>query len=146
MKIFLDSNILIAACGSQTGGSAYLFYVAEQNPSWHLLTSLLALQEAKRNVQKKLSKSNHILTKLILHHSLTVVNTPPLTLIKLAQTVITEKDAPILAAALMSQSDYFCTLDQKHFHTKKVKQWSKRYNLGIVTPGDLLVAWRDSKK
>lgn len=145
MKIFLDANIFVAACGSDTGGSNYLFVVAEQEPIWHLVTSRIAIQEARLNVQKKLPKKIKKFEELLLSPTVTVVDSPPPGLIMITQQIINAKDAPILAAAICVQADYMCTLDQKDFHTPKVKNWCKKYGMSIVTPGDLLLDWRNSQ-
>lgn len=146
MKIFLDANIFVAACGSDTGGSRYLFTVAEYEPTWHLLTSPYAIQEARLNVEKKLSKKLKKFNQLILAPTLTFVDSPPISVIAATQKVIVAKDAPILAAALCAQAKYICTLDQKDFNTLKVKFWCKKYNITVVTPGDLLLQWRKDQE
>lgn len=145
MKIFLDANIFVAACGNEKGGSSYLFEVAKHDATWHLLTSPLAIQEANKNVQTKLPKKMPALTSFILHPSLTIANSPSHVLVERLRGVITEKDVPILAAAIMVQADYLCTLDKKDFHNTKVKTWSERHGLNIVTPHDVLNLWRKSK-
>lgn len=145
MKIFLDANIFVAACGSDTGGSNYLFEVAKHEPAWHLVTSRIAIQEARLNVQKKLPKKFEQFERLLLSSTVTVVDSPPPALIAITQRIINPKDAPILAAAICVQADYMCTLDQKDFHTSKVRNWCKKYGMSIVTPGDLLLDWRNNQ-
>lgn len=142
MKIFLDANILIAATASETGGSHYLFLVAEQDPTWQLITSNYALAEAKTNIVKKLTMQYDNFIQLITSPNLTVVAPPPTALIHIAQHMINPKDAPILAAALFAQADALCTLDRKDFFTSMIQRAVKQYDLNIVTPGDLLTEWR----
>ncbi len=146
MKIFVDANIFVAACGSETGGSQYLFVVASQEPTWHLITSHLAVREARTNVQKKLPHALSTLEDLILVPSLTIVHPAPQAIVMESAQVIDEKDAPILAAAVCAQAQYLCTLDRKDFHNLKVKKWCKHQGITIVTPRDLLVQWRDSQR
>jgi uncharacterized protein len=146
MKIFLDANILVAACGSAQGGSRYLFYIAEQESAWHLLTSAYAVSEARANVERKLPGSLKHLSELLVSPQLTIVYPPSSPLITAARTVVPKKDAPILAAAIAAKADTLCTLDKKDFHTKSVKQWSKKYQLSITDPRALLTQWRNQKK
>src|SRR3989338_205061 len=131
MRIFLDANILIAATASPDGGSGYIFRVAENDASWQLLTSVYALQEARRNVLKKLPSCEQTLIKLIVAPELVFVHDPPRALVELANAVVPKKDAPILAAALSAKADVLCTLDIKDFHSKQVKDWCKKFNLRI---------------
>lgn len=144
MKIFLDANIFVAACGSATGGSRFLFSVAEIEASWHIVTSQFALQEARLNVQKKLPTKREIFEQLLISSQLTIIQTPPESTIKELRSIIAEKDAPILAAAVYGQVDVICTLDQKDFHNKKVKTWCQRFDISVLMPRDLLTSWRDS--
>lgn len=146
MKIFLDANIFVAACGSDTGGSQYLFRVAEHDPTWCLVTSAYALNEARKNIQKKMPQKMSIFVALATHASLVVVHPPPQAIIDIASSVIQKKDAPILAAALVAQADMLCTLDQKDFFTKKAKQFCRTYGMAIVLPGTLLKKWRDGQQ
>lgn len=146
MKIFLDANVVVAACGSRTGGSHYLFEVAAHDSTWHLLTTELALQEARKNVLHKLPLSYHHFETLVLSYPLTIIQSPPKRIISAAQRVINPKDAPILAAAVVARADYLCTLDMKDFHVTVVHSWAKKRSLKIVTPGDLLTLWRADQK
>lgn len=145
MKIFLDANIFVAACGSDTGGSRYLFRVAEHDSTWFLLTSAYALNEARRNVQKKMPDAISLFEELATHTSLIVIHPPSQSVLNIAATVISQKDAPILAAAVMAQTDVLCTLDQKDFFTKKAKQFCRTYGMAIASPGTLLKKWRDNQ-
>jgi predicted nucleic acid-binding protein len=142
MKIFLDANIFVAACGSATGGSRYLFSIADVTPAWQLLTSDLALREARRNIAHKMPECASVFSDLVIAHALTVVHDPPEALVAWASGVVNKKDAPILAAALSAKADVLCTLDRKDFHGASVKRACRAVGMGIVTPKDLLVEWR----
>lgn len=142
MKIFLDANIFVAACGSDQGASNYFFRIASKDPSLHLLTSPYAIVEARRNIEVKLSPFIGIFPDLINHPSLTIISEPPGKLVTLASSFIVHKDAPILAAALFCKSDILCTLDKKDFWTKSVKTFLEVKRLRLMTPGDVLKQWR----
>lgn len=144
MKIFLDANIFVAASGSATGASRYLWRVAEREASWQLLTSAYAIAEARRNVEQKLPRAMPEFRDLITARTLTVVHPPLAAFLKLARTTVPEKDGPILAAAIFAQADCVCTLDQKDFHRLPVKRHCARWGLKIVFPHDLLRQWRET--
>lgn len=146
MRVFLDTNIFVAACASEIGGSRYLFAVAKHDSSFQLITNSYALIEAKRNVVHKLPLSQKVLNDLITRKELLVMQDPPEALRLLASRRINAKDAPILAGALMSRSDILCTLDKKDFHTKRLKKWCSVFDISILTPGDVLTNWRRAKR
>lgn len=142
MRIFLDTSIFVAACASEIGGSRYLFAVAKIDLSFQLITNSYALVEAKRNILHKLPHSQNVLNSLITAKELLVTQDPPEALMLLASQKINNKDAPILAGALLSRSDILCTLDKKDFHRPIIKKWSSAFGISILTPGDILVHWR----
>lgn len=142
MRIFLDTSIFVAACASEIGGSRYLFAAAKNDLSLQLITNSYVLIEAKRNVLHKLPLSQNILNGFITAKELLVMQDPPEALRLLASRRINDKDAPILAGALLSRSDILCTLDKKDFHTKTLKKWSSLFGISILTPGDVLTHWR----
>ena len=142
MKIFLDANIIIAATGSDLGGSRYLFKIAEQNPHWQLLTSVYAIAEARANVLAKLSNRYAFFISLITSTALTVIHPPAETIIKLAHGLVPPKDEPILAAAISCSANILCTLNKKDFHTPRVRRRCRDWGIRIVLPKDLLEEWR----
>jgi len=146
MRIFLDANIFVAASGSDTGGSRYLFRIAEREHNWHLLTSAYVVNEARVNVRRAFPSHQTIFEQLITALPLTIVHDPPPSFFRIAQAVISPKDVPILAVAAFTRADFLCTLDQKDFHTPRVQKWSAQFNMKIVFPKDLLLRWRRDKR
>ncbi|MFA4831133.1 MAG: PIN domain-containing protein [Patescibacteria group bacterium] len=141
MRIFLDTNVLLAASGSETGASAYIFKIAEKE-KWQLMVNVFVIFEARANIEKKLPHCQTRFSELIKSRSLLIVH-DALDKMKIqAGKVIDKKDAPILAGALFSKADILCTLDKKDFFVKPVKDWSKRYGLKIMLPGDVLEMYR----
>ena len=51
MRIFLDTSVVLAACGRPSGGSRTVFELAPTN-GWRLLTSRYVLLEVARNLTK----------------------------------------------------------------------------------------------
>ena len=51
MKLFLDTSVLLAACGSEHGTSRELFRLAPLN-AWTLMATPYVLEETERNLSK----------------------------------------------------------------------------------------------
>ncbi len=137
MKIlFLDANIFFAATFSKTGGSAMLFKLAEKG-KFKLVTSLYALNEAKRNIIHK--KGNDFLPRFYeLASKLTAIDQESLESEELDkwEEWIVPKDAPILASATLQKVDYLITLDRKDFMNTHLKKAPLSFK--ILTPGEFL--------
>ncbi len=146
MRIFLDTSVFVAACASESGGSRYIFAIAQKDPSYQLITNSYAIVEAKRNVLHKLLLSYHFLQNLITSRTLVSMQDPPQALIRLAAGTIHEKDAPILAGAIFGHADILCTLDKKDFHTLTVKTFCSAFGITIQYPGDVVKQWRDKQR
>jgi predicted nucleic acid-binding protein len=59
MKLFLDTSVLLAACGSEKGASRELFRLAPSN-EWTLMTTPYVLEETKRNLPKLPSAASSV--------------------------------------------------------------------------------------
>lgn len=145
MRIFLDANIIIAACGSERGGSRALFDIAEKDQSIQLITSDYALREAKRNVEQKLPSAIMALRTLTKGPQLIIVREAPPLLTKSVTSIVPAKDAPILSAALFAHADYICTLDKKDFHSSSTREACNDLGVMIAAPADILLAWSHKK-
>ena len=106
MRIFLDANVLFSASNA-TSSIAQL--ISQIQTEHELVTSDVALEEARRNILAKRSKWKQAFTEL--SKSMIVVPTRTMKL----PVKLVDKDAPILSSAIKSQCDYFVTGDKKHF-------------------------------
>ena len=119
--VFVDSSVFFTATDSPTGGSAKLFTYKNIK----LVVSPLILTETERNVRKKL-QPYHLERFFRLVEMVQILNQDlDPNLIKKAQKVIEEKDAPILASAKLSRCDFLVTLDKKDFLVEKVAKFLK---------------------
>lgn len=132
-KVFLDSSVIIAGLASVTGGSHEILALAELKLIIPFISEDV-VSEVLRNVQKKLPNS--------LPYFFTLFKTLPFKIIdatekdmEYAKTLINEKDAPILAAAIAGQVDWLLSLD-KHFLTADL-QGKVSFNVG--SPKDFLL-------
>jgi predicted nucleic acid-binding protein len=135
VNLFLDSSVLLAACGSSRGASRTIFRHAPTN-GWTLLASPYVLSEVAKNVRhfssasltewRELAPSLHLVEDIV---TLDRINIFP-----------AAKDRPILLTALASAS-VLLTLDQADFAKLLGSEF---YGLKIMRPADLFVAERAS--
>jgi len=132
-KVFLDSSVIVAGLASVKGGSHEILALAELK----LITPFISedvIKEVLRNVQKKLPDS--------LLHFYTLFTTLPFKIIdatgkdiEYAKTLINEKDASILAAAITGQVDWLLSLD-RHFLTAELQG---KVSFTVGSPKDFLL-------
>ena len=139
MKVFLDSSVLVASCGSKTGASAFVLGYCRKKKIQGLV-SVEAVGEAKKNVLLKFGLiEKKRLGYLLKFSELVLVSPPTVEEIKECEKVINRKDAPISAASLKNRADFLLTLDKKHFFDPKVLKFSSE--LKIITPGDFVIKY-----
>jgi predicted nucleic acid-binding protein len=91
MKLFLDTSVLLAACGSDHGTSRELFRLAPLN-EWTLMTTPYVLEETEKNLPKLSSAASSAWRSL---KSDLVIRDDILTLNQLAVFPVA-KDRPVL--------------------------------------------------
>ena len=134
IKVFIDTNVLIAGVASVTGASATILDLCEAE-SIQMVISRQVLIEADRNFSSKLPGLVTQFRQFIRNLAPLMVEDPPATAVERAAALTAQKDASILAAALEAKVDYLITLDKKHFLKHKVK---KNIPIEICTPADFL--------
>ena len=132
-KLFLDANILFSATCSDSGASRMLFKLAKGDKV-SLLSSTYAIEEALKNIEKKLGsdKLPEFFVLLSLLDDL-IKNLIPS---DKYNGVVPKKDLPILLAAIELDVDYLITLDKKDFKTEKVENAQLPFK--IMIPGEFL--------
>lgn len=135
MKLFLDTSVLLAACGSEKGASRELFRLAPLN-EWTLLTTPYVLEETERNLPKLSAAADSAWQ--VLKPDL-VIRDDVLTLNQLAVFPVT-KDRPVLFSAL-AWADVLLTLDRNDFLTLLGDEF---YGLPVLKPGMFLERQRDA--
>ncbi|MBI3313993.1 MAG: PIN domain-containing protein [Candidatus Omnitrophica bacterium] len=136
LKVFLDANIYFSGSVSSEGAS-YLVLEMTRRKKIIVYSSKLVLREAERNLRLKSTpenlKSFHgYLQKTKIH----VIPAPEEKNLQGLEALIHPKDLPVLGAALAAKTDYFLTLDKKHFLTSLLQ--SKIKQPKILTPGDFI--------
>lgn len=113
LRVFLDANVLFTAAYSPDGLSALLIEIGAAG-RLVLLTSQLAVIEARRNLEAKRPKG---LARLDRHRrAVEVVTEPgPRDVDRLAPDRLAAKDRPILAAAIAARATHFVTGGRRDF-------------------------------
>ena len=134
MRLFLDTSVLLAACGSTKGASREIFRLAPLN-NWTLITTPYVLDEANRNLP--LLPDDATPQWLSLRPEL-VIRDDVLTLHQGVVFPVT-KDRPVLFSAL-AWTDVLLTLDRTDFATLLGDEF---YGLPVLKPGTFLERERD---
>jgi predicted nucleic acid-binding protein len=139
MKVFIDANAFFASASSPRGGSALVLKLGSKQV-FIPVTTEYALDEAERNIKKKLSDkelSRHydVISELGLSiQSVGVLSKENLLVL---EKILPLKDIPILLGAIMSSSEFLITLDRKHF-LKNKNIIDVGLSFKILTPGEFL--------
>jgi predicted nucleic acid-binding protein len=113
VKLFLDANILFTAAYSERGISRTLFRLAGAGRC-SLITSAYAADEARRNLAVKAPTALPEFGKLL--ETAALVREPaPAVIARMKKLPLTEKDAPIMAAAVEYGADILVTGDRRDF-------------------------------
>jgi predicted nucleic acid-binding protein len=132
-RIFADTSILIAGCGSKTGASRAVLTMAEIG-LFKLVVSEQVMEECQRNFQKKLPAAIPIFTQIIAAIDPEIKPNPQPAESERWKTIIEAKDTPILAAAVLAKVDRLLSLNTKDF-TAEV---AAKSGLVIQTPAEFI--------
>jgi predicted nucleic acid-binding protein len=131
MRIFLDANILFTAAHRPEGKSASVIQVAQEN-DWVLCTSRYALEEARRNLERKYPQC----LQTHLHQILNLEVIPEFPCSE-GLVNLPSKDLPIFFAALGGEAQILLTGDVKDFGAL-MNDKKKAKGLLIQTVNDFL--------
>jgi predicted nucleic acid-binding protein len=137
VRLFLDTSVVLAACGSATGASRAVFDAADHQ-GWELQTSAYVLREVEGNLPALSPDTRHnwIGLRPKLRSVADIVSFDWVTVFAPA------KDRPILFTAA-AWSDVLLTLDRRDFAELLGNRF---YGLSILKPGDFLRAERDASR
>jgi predicted nucleic acid-binding protein len=134
LRVFLDANVLFTAAYSPGGLSALLIEVGLAGRIT-LLTSPLAVIEAKRNLEAKRPTAVAAFERSLA--AFQVVTEPaPADVERLTPDELSAKDRPLLAAAIAGRATHFVTGDRKDFGRWMTRRAS--LPLRVVTPRQFL--------
>ena len=126
MTLFLDTSVLLAACGSRKGASQEIFRRAPKQP-WTLVTIPYVLEEVARNLKNLPSEASanwvHLRRQLTIEDNVLSLDRPTI--------FAPAKDRPILFSA-PGWADVLLTLDTSHFGELLDSEF---YGLAVLRPG-----------
>ncbi|HKK19372.1 MAG TPA: PIN domain-containing protein [Opitutales bacterium] len=136
MDLFLDTSVLLSACGSSKGASRYIIEsAAEQH--WQLKSAHYCREETLRNLKKLGAGAEAFFSKSLdrkIDWQLNALTTDDIIVFEKA------KDRPVLISALACKPDALLTLDRADFHERLGAQF---YGIAIRTPGEWLMELRE---
>jgi hypothetical protein len=137
MNLFLDTSVLLSACGSAKGASRFVC-VRGKGFGWELLTSGYCRNETLRNVPK-LGNDAVAAWNDDVEPGLRLVTD----VVSLDKVLVFEKakDRPVLVSALAAHCEVLLTLDHTDFHDAL---GSMIYGMKIRTPAEFLLEQRAS--
>ena len=138
-RVFLDSSVLVAGIISQTGASSAILDLGEAGEIIIVLSKGV-LVETDRVFEKKFPGLIGEFREFIRNLAPIVTADPTAQEIREAESVIDKGDASILAAAQKVNIHYLVSLDTRHFHTPKARQYLRN---PIVTPAQFLTEFRN---
>lgn len=129
MRVFLDSSVVLAACGSSSGASREVVRLAASN-RWHLITIPYVMEEVILNLPKlppaAVSVWARLRSELVLLDDVITLDRPVV--------FPPAKDRPILFSAL-AWADVLLTHDRGDFGRLLGTEF---YKLAILSPGNFL--------
>ena len=134
IKVFIDTNVLIAGVNSVTGASATILDLCEARVL-QMVVSRQVLIEADRNFAAKFPQLVGRFRQFMHNLAPLMVEDPTPESMEKAATIIDRKDAPMLAAAENANVDFLITLDKRHFLNPKTRQ---KVMLKVVSPIEFL--------
>jgi predicted nucleic acid-binding protein len=137
VNLFIDSSVLLAACGSTNGASSAVFELAPKN-NWRLLASPYVVSEVLKNLKffppSAIERCTSLAPQLARADDILVLDR--------AAVFPVTKDRPILFSALAS-ADVLLTLDRADFGDLLGKSF---YGLAIMKPAAFLEQERATGK
>ena len=137
MNIFLDTSVVLAACGSNKGASHYVFEIA-QAQNWMLLTSNYVVRETELNLSVLPTESLETWNQL----NQLLVLVPDVVTFDWVTVFEKAKDRPILFTGL-AWADVLLTLDRSDFGKLIGTEF---YGMSVLTPGMFLRRERERLK
>lgn len=131
IKVFLDSSVIIAGLASGSGGSHKVLLLAELGIVIPYVSEQV-ITEVLRNIQLKLPGCTEAFYTLFKRLPF-VLSDPVAEDLMRAKSLINEKDAPVMAAAITAKVDWLLSLDS-HF----LKDWKGEVGFSAVSPRDFL--------
>ena len=136
VKVFLDSNVIISGLLSDAGAPRIILdLLSVRFPVLKGMTGRYNLTEIERNLARKLPRAIPVFEEYFPRMRLAIVPLPPLVQVEVFGGRIADKDAPVIAAAVLGGADYLVTGDRKDFGRLKTTLQPPPH---IVTPAEFV--------
>lgn len=135
-KIFFDSSVLFSALYSKRGASYALVCFIKRKKIIGIITETV-IAEVMSNVNKLPTHTDDSIEQFIAESGFLVRRYITVSEIEPYVAVVEEKDAHVIAGALITRCEYLVTLDKKHIDTRVVKNFVKD-RLSVVSPQEML--------
>ena len=135
IKVFLDSSVVFAAAGSQTGGSFEIINLIKKGRLESLVNEGV-VAESEEAIRRKLSLEKYkLFINWLEEDYFKILPFPEEEKLQQLEDV-NQKDRHILISAQESKPDYLVSLDKKHVLTKESRKIIPE--IKIVTPKEFL--------
>ena len=137
MDLFLDTSVLLSACGSANGASRFIIDEAATQ-RWKLISALYCREETQRNLHKLGVDAEAFFRERVdnlIDWRINALTSEDIIIFEKA------KDRPVLISALSVKPSALLTLDRADFHDKLGPQF---YGIDIRTPGEWLMEMREA--
>jgi putative PIN family toxin of toxin-antitoxin system len=135
-RVFLDTNVLFSGLRAPGGNPRRIIQWATEG-AVQAVVSQVVLVELARNLRRKAPHLMRDLEQFLTATTLEVAPEAPDEEIARWRDAGLGTDAPIVAAAVLAEVDYFCTGDRRLLSKASLIE---RAGLRVVTPGELLEA------
>jgi predicted nucleic acid-binding protein len=137
IKIFLDSNVILSGLLSDKGAPRVILDIlCLELPLLKGATGEYNIMEIERNIRKRLPTILDIYQSYLPKLRLEIVPLPSPEALNAYFAMIADKDAPVLASAVISGADYLVTGDKKDFD--KLKD-NAAIPVKVVSPSELVI-------
>lgn len=136
LRVFLDSNVILSGLFSDKGSPRIILDFLSLNlPMLSVLTGQYNIMEIERNLKKKMPEVLSLYKEYLPKLNLEIIPLPSLEKIKSLSGHTSEKDIPVLASAIIGNSDFLVTGDKKDFEKLRSK---RKYQFKIVSPTEFI--------
>ena len=136
VKVFLDSNVIISGLFSDKGAPRIILdLLCLGLPVLVGMTGHYNIIEIERNIKKKMPEVLSLYKEYLPKLNLEIIPLPASEKIRDLSGHISDKDAPVLASAIIGKVDFLVTGDKKDFVRPSKKG---KYPFKIVTPSEFL--------
>ena len=131
----VDTSVLFSACHSLSGSARDLVDAALDG-SIALVVSSYILAEVRRNLVRKSAHGLATLNVILASEVLSIVEPDDETIQAIA-SVVADKDAPVIAAAMAAGAPIVTTYDQRHL-LSRAEEIREAFGVEVLTPRDVL--------